>query len=101
MVAMSSNVSYPAGGSHPLQSSPHAWRMMNARSGFGFRAAGFAVATVIVALGTAAAQKSTVPVGSPGRVMMQMRAAGDTREACEALRDLRLDDTTIEAAGMI
>jgi feruloyl esterase len=33
--------------------------------------------------------------------MMQMRAAGDTREACEALRDLRLDDTTIEAAGMI
>jgi feruloyl esterase len=48
-------------------------------------------------------QASQAPAAPPVQehVPVQMRAAGGTREACEALRGLRLQDTTIEVAGMV
>ncbi|MBS1799716.1 MAG: tannase/feruloyl esterase family alpha/beta hydrolase [Acidobacteria bacterium] len=41
------------------------------------------------------------PEAASERATIQMRAAAGTREACEALRGLRLEDTTIEVAGMV
>lgn len=79
---------------------------MNARCGFaakikgGFRA-GIAMWVVLSAGAEVKARQAPVAPQVQERFATQMRPAGGTREACEALRGLRLENTTIEVAGMV
>jgi feruloyl esterase len=69
----------------------------------GFAAVGQVCLLTGVAVLSAGAEikASQAPVVVQERAATQMRAAGGTREACEALRGLRLEETTIEVAGMV
>lgn len=79
-------------------------KTMNVRCGFAIGASLLAgVALYAVPHAGAEIKATQAPAAAPvqERATTQMRAAGGTREACEALRGLRLEDTTIEVAGMV